>query len=235
LAGAEVTGAGAEPFVTVGVAPVIFSFCFEPRVPRALRVACALTAAAALVVAVSLEASPSWPPSRPPPRGPPPGLPPKIRGEESDSKREGFDSRTTEVPLLPMGKSCGGGDTRTSVRIVSEERPKTRFALPVSCAPTKPKPSGPLGEPRRRRLGGWRWRRQHIVAAYVVDFYCPALRLAVEVDGDVHSQQEQDALRDSDLSTLGCVVLRIRNDEVLAGGEAVVDRILRLCQRLSAS
>jgi very-short-patch-repair endonuclease len=89
---------------------------------------------------------------------------------------------------------------------------------------------------RRRRLGGWRWRRQHIVAGYVVDLYCPALRLVVEVDGDVHSaQQEQDALRDSELSTLGCVVLRLRNDEVLAGGEAVVHRILRLCQRLSAS
>jgi very-short-patch-repair endonuclease len=74
------------------------------------------------------------------------------------------------------------------------------------------------------------------VAGYIVDFYCPALRLALEVDGDVHvSQEEQDALRDEELSTLGCAVLRLLNQDVLANGEAVADQILRLCQRLAES
>jgi very-short-patch-repair endonuclease len=87
-----------------------------------------------------------------------------------------------------------------------------------------------------RRLGGWRWRRQHIVAGYVVDFYCPALRLAVGVDGDVHATQHvQDTLRDQDLSALGCVVLRVLNEEVLVSGEAVANRIVRLCRRIAES
>jgi very-short-patch-repair endonuclease len=89
---------------------------------------------------------------------------------------------------------------------------------------------------RRRQLGGWRWRRQHIVAGYVVDLYCPALQLAVEVDGEIHTtQQEQDALRDQDLLELGCMVLRVRNEEVLARVEAVAERILALCARIADS
>jgi very-short-patch-repair endonuclease len=39
---------------------------------------------------------------------------------------------------------------------------------------------------RGRRLEGLRFRRQHPAGPYVLDFYCPALRLAVEIDGDTH-------------------------------------------------
>jgi very-short-patch-repair endonuclease len=89
---------------------------------------------------------------------------------------------------------------------------------------------------RGRRLGGWRWRRQHIVAGYIVDFYCPALHLAVEVDGEIHAAQaEQDELRDRGLRALGCNVLRVSDREVLAGTDDVVKRVLTLCRQLAHS
>jgi very-short-patch-repair endonuclease len=74
------------------------------------------------------------------------------------------------------------------------------------------------------------------VAGYIVDFYCPALQLAVEVDGEIHAlQREQDELRDHDLLAVGCIVLRVRNHEVLGALQTVVDRILALAIRLAGS
>jgi very-short-patch-repair endonuclease len=65
-------------------------------------------------------------------------------------------------------------------------------------------------------LGGWRFRRQHVIAGYVVDFYCPALWLAVEVDGSVHvGREEEDARRDDALSALGVRIHRVSNDDVI--------------------
>lgn len=45
---------------------------------------------------------------------------------------------------------------------------------------------------RSRQLGGWKFRRQHIIVGYVVDFYCADLRLVVEVDGTVHDERRAD-------------------------------------------
>jgi len=44
---------------------------------------------------------------------------------------------------------------------------------------------------RDRNLGGLKFRRQQTINHYTVDFYCPELRLAVELDGGVHSQPSQ--------------------------------------------
>jgi very-short-patch-repair endonuclease len=84
---------------------------------------------------------------------------------------------------------------------------------------------------RGRQLLGLRFRRQHIVGGYIVDLYCPALRLAIEVDGDVHlDRADYDAQRDAHLIALGVSVLRIRNEDVLHDLESVrlhLDRTLR--------
>ncbi|SRR6266545_779673 len=58
---------------------------------------------------------------------------------------------------------------------------------------------------RRHNLGGAKFRRQHVIGPFIVDFYCAAARLVVEVDGPIHdSQQEQDALRQGFLEQTGC-------------------------------
>ncbi len=65
---------------------------------------------------------------------------------------------------------------------------------------------------------GCKFRRQHPKGRYVLDFYCDALKLAVEVDGDIHGygdQPRRDARRDAWLKACGIRTLRIPARDVL--------------------
>ncbi len=79
---------------------------------------------------------------------------------------------------------------------------------------------------RHRRLAGLRFRRQHKVAGFIVDFFCPEKRLVVEVDGPIHERQrEADAARDTLLQATGHRVLHVTNDAVLDNLTAVLRTI----------
>lgn len=79
---------------------------------------------------------------------------------------------------------------------------------------------------RRKHVGGLRFRRQHVFERFIVDFYCPAAGLVIEVDGDIHDQQQAyDALRTEFLESLGLRVLRFRNEDVFANLNGVLERI----------
>ena len=76
------------------------------------------------------------------------------------------------------------------------------------------------------QVGGLKFRCQHPVGPFVLDFYCPACKLVVELDGDVHAGQvEQDEARTRHLESYGYQVLRFRNEEVLRDLPSVVERI----------
>jgi very-short-patch-repair endonuclease len=84
---------------------------------------------------------------------------------------------------------------------------------------------------RDRRLGGFKFRRQTPVSGYVVDFYCEAASLVVELDGDQHGEPgavEYDGRRTERLGELRIRVMRFANGDVLAHREAVAATILRL-------
>ena len=77
-------------------------------------------------------------------------------------------------------------------------------------------------------LGGFHFRRQQVIDGYIVDFYCHAVGLVVEVDGPIHkAQREEDSYRDEVLRSRGLIVFRITNDEVRADIDRVLQRILR--------
>ena len=77
-----------------------------------------------------------------------------------------------------------------------------------------------------RRFRNARFRRQHPIDRFIVDFYCPEAQLVVEVDGAIHEYtQEEDALRQAFLESLGLRVLRFTNGEVLQHIEGVLERI----------
>jgi very-short-patch-repair endonuclease len=81
---------------------------------------------------------------------------------------------------------------------------------------------------RGRRLRGMKFRRQHAVGPYILDFCCPEHRLVVEVDGGVHDQQtDYDESRTEHLNTHGYRVLRFANAEVLTDLQTVLERVLR--------
>jgi very-short-patch-repair endonuclease len=81
---------------------------------------------------------------------------------------------------------------------------------------------------RDRRLAGLKFRRQHPVGPFVVDFYCHAARLAVELDGMSHEgQADQDRRRTEYLEQEGLCVFRVTNDDLLDDPEAVALAIAR--------
>jgi very-short-patch-repair endonuclease len=79
---------------------------------------------------------------------------------------------------------------------------------------------------RMRSSTGLKWRRQHPIGRFIVDFYCAEYQLIVELDGSVHDQQvERDAERTTLLERAGYRVLRVRNQAIEANVHAVVDCI----------
>ena len=79
---------------------------------------------------------------------------------------------------------------------------------------------------RDSKLGGLHFRRQQVIDDFIVDFYCHAAGLVVEVDGEVHdSQVERDAERDGVLQARGLLILRFSNRRVMNGLRAVLREI----------
>ncbi len=79
---------------------------------------------------------------------------------------------------------------------------------------------------RDRQIAKAKFRRQHQIGDYIVDFYCYEARLVVEFDGPVHdSRKAKDATRDKQLTSLGNTVLRFTNDEFENDPESVLNRI----------
>ena len=94
-------------------------------------------------------------------------------------------------------------------------------------------PEGLLWQVLRKRPDGLKFRRQHPLAPYIVDFYCPAARLVIEIDGESHGMDgrpEHDARRDRWLREQGFKVLRFAVGDVFHDIESVVAKIILACR-----
>ena len=81
---------------------------------------------------------------------------------------------------------------------------------------------------------GVHFRRQQVIAGFIVDFYCHKAALVIEVDGDIHDlQQEEDAKREKALGEMGLRIIRFRNNEVLKNLSAVVRKIKELIYQVN--
>jgi very-short-patch-repair endonuclease len=79
----------------------------------------------------------------------------------------------------------------------------------------------------RRQLHGLKFRCQHAIGSFIVDFYCPQCRLVIELDGAIHDQQiDYDTARTKQLNQYGYKVIRFRNHEVMNNLENVLHRVL---------
>jgi very-short-patch-repair endonuclease len=78
---------------------------------------------------------------------------------------------------------------------------------------------------------GVHFRRQQVIAGFIVDFYCHKAALVIEVDGDIHDlQQEEDARREKILSEMGLRIVRFRNEEVVKNLSAVMGKVRELAK-----
>ncbi len=82
---------------------------------------------------------------------------------------------------------------------------------------------------RDRRLGGWKWRRQGPVGPYIVDFFCPAQRLVVEVDGATHDDTDYEARRTAFLEQRNLRIHRVQNHGIYEDRAGICDGILAAC------
>lgn len=80
-----------------------------------------------------------------------------------------------------------------------------------------------------KQINGLKFRRQYGINKYIVDFFCPELRLAIEIDGGVHCRNSRiisDLQRTKDIEALGIKVLRYTNIDVLKNMKGVVQDIM---------
>lgn len=88
---------------------------------------------------------------------------------------------------------------------------------------------------RNKAFSGLKFRRQHPIKRYIVDFYCHEQKLVIELDGSIHdefNQSEYDKGRTTELEELGLKVIRFRNEEIFDG----IDDVLKMIsQYLSPS
>jgi very-short-patch-repair endonuclease len=83
-----------------------------------------------------------------------------------------------------------------------------------------------------RTLKSFKFRRQHRINRFIVDFYCASVKLAVEVDGSAHNgedAEQRDWERDEQLRALGIRILRVRNEHVIDRLGEVVRKIEETC------
>ncbi len=80
---------------------------------------------------------------------------------------------------------------------------------------------------------GYKFRRQHVIGNYIVDFVCLTKKLIIEVDGGIHdAQKEEDTIRTAALNELGYEVLRFRNEQVIGDIDAVLKEILQSLEKI---
>jgi len=82
----------------------------------------------------------------------------------------------------------------------------------------------------RKQLMGFKFRRQHPIADFIVDFYCHIAKLVIELDGEIHNNKEQkdyDKARTEELEEFGIKIIRFDNEEILKD----IDKVLGIIER----
>tara|TARA_R110002095_G_scaffold206723_1_gene191010 strand:+ start:75 stop:473 length:399 start_codon:yes stop_codon:yes gene_type:complete len=86
---------------------------------------------------------------------------------------------------------------------------------------------------QNQQLGGLKFRRQHPIGVYVVDFYCARIKLVVEMDSSYHDgRQNQDQMRDDWMNSQSITVLRVTASELAKNESGVLLEILSIARQL---
>ena len=88
---------------------------------------------------------------------------------------------------------------------------------------------------RNRQLSGYKFKRQYSADHFVIDFYCPELKLAVEIDGASHNepnQQKKDISRQKYLESFNIKFVRIKDEELLGNSNKAFNKIEKAIELL---
>lgn len=79
---------------------------------------------------------------------------------------------------------------------------------------------------RNRKFKGVKFRRQHVIEGFVVDFYCHELKLGIEIDGSIHlKRKDYDRIRQEIIESKNIKILRITNKDIKEKKRSILDRI----------
>ena len=81
---------------------------------------------------------------------------------------------------------------------------------------------------RAKRFKDLKFFRQYGIGEYIVDFYCPKLKLVIELDGKIHfdkPHKEYDKIRDEFMQNLNILVIRFKNEEVIDNIDLVLKKL----------
>jgi very-short-patch-repair endonuclease len=79
---------------------------------------------------------------------------------------------------------------------------------------------------RKRKFKYLKFRRQHVIEGFVIDFYCHELRLGVEVDGGIHlKRKDYDRLRQEVIESEGIKIIRVLNNELIGTREMALKKL----------
>jgi len=90
---------------------------------------------------------------------------------------------------------------------------------------------------KNKKLDGLKFRRQHPINRFVVDFYCHKYKLVIELDGSIHEKEEvkaRDAERENELKSYGLNILRFDNSEVISNFVGVLNKIREIVTELES-
>ena len=132
-----------------------------------------------------------------------------------------------DLELSYEKREAGGVETRNMKYLYNNEKLKT---LRQKLRNDMPKPEQVLWYwLRGKRLNGYKFRRQYGIGSFVLDFYCPELRLAIEIDGDSHFIDDKakvyDKNRQKFLASQNITVIRFTNIEISESIDGVIDKI----------
>ena len=85
---------------------------------------------------------------------------------------------------------------------------------------------------RNRKFMNLKFRRQHVIEGFVLDFYCHGLKLGIEIDGGIHlKRKDYDMLRQEAIESKGINIIRITNKEINKNKKLILKRIDKLINR----
>jgi very-short-patch-repair endonuclease len=118
--------------------------------------------------------------------------------------------------------------TNDRIRGISPEIQTAAFILRQQMTPAE----SHLWEALKgKQINGLRFRRQHPIGQFILDFYCPAIKLAIELDGPVHDdRQDYDQARTEAIEAYGYQVLRFTNTEVSTDRASVLKVIAKIAK-----
>jgi len=146
------------------------------------------------------------------------------------------------MDAFPLSRRCGRGARGEGIINPMKSLPKPKSPPEVKQRAKELRQSQTPAEKklweilRNRKLSGYKFRRQHPLGPFIVDFYCDEARLVIELDGNIHKQQkEYDVARGRWLEENGYRVLRFGNEMMEKDKEGTLTDILIPCENATKS